>query len=83
VLAVLDSRLVTVDLAGLERVARAGIHVIALLPPGTSTPYGMSTLDVDGATCRLNLAGQPTLTGQLETVSTAYVRELSENLPDA
>ncbi|HVH22728.1 MAG TPA: hypothetical protein VNA11_09750, partial [Pseudonocardia sp.] len=83
VLAILDSRLVTVDLAGLDRVARAGIHVIALLAPGTPTPYGMSTLDVDGDRCRLTQAGQPVFTGQVETVSTAYVRELSENLPDA
>jgi Protein kinase domain len=83
VLAVLDSRLVTVDLGGLDRVARAGIHVIALLPPGTPAPYGMSTLDVDGGGCRLSQAGQPVLTGQLETVSTAYVRALSEDLPDA
>jgi hypothetical protein len=83
VLAVLDSRLVTVDLAGLDRVARAGIHVIALLPPGTPTPYGMSTLDVDGGRCRLSQPGQPVLTGQVETVSTAYVRALSDDLPDA
>jgi serine/threonine-protein kinase len=83
VLAVLDSRLVTVDLAALERVGRVGIHVIALLPPGTPTPYGMSTLDVEGDRCRLSQAGQPLLTGQLETVSTAYVRALSEDLPDA
>jgi hypothetical protein len=82
VLAVIDSRLATLDLPGLAAASRAGIHVVALLAPGTPTPYGMSTVDIIGGVIRHGVAGQPPVQGEMETVPTAYLRALADRLPD-
>jgi hypothetical protein len=82
-LAVIDARLGSMDLSGLAEVGRAGVHVVALLAPGAATPYGMSTLDVSGTVGRLNVAGQPTVEGEIEVVPASFVRDLAETLPDA
>jgi hypothetical protein len=83
VLAVIDARLGSMDLSGLAEVGRAGVHVVALLAPGALTPYGMSTLDISGAVGRLNVAGQPSVDGEIEAVPASFVRDLAETLPDA
>jgi hypothetical protein len=83
VFAVIDARLGPMDLTGLAEVSRAGVHVVALLPQATPTPFGMSTLDVEGSRGRLTVAGQPPVEGDVEAVPARYVRELADNLPDA
>jgi predicted Ser/Thr protein kinase len=84
VLAVVDSRLATLDLSTLTGLPRAGVDLVILLAPGMPTPYGMSTLDLlDGGRCRLAVAGQPAVDGTADSVGTAYVRELADHLPDA
>lgn len=83
VLAILDQRL-GAPAADFAMAGRAGVHVLALAPPEQPAPYGMSTLDIspDGLRCRLSVAGEPTLDGDLEAVDTGYVRQLADHLSD-
>ncbi len=84
VLAVLDGRLGAraVDFAD---TARFGVHAVLVLPPDSSTPFGMSTLDIaaDGVRCRVGRAGETPADGEVESVPAAYVREFADLLPDA
>jgi hypothetical protein len=84
VLAVLDSRLGARP-ADFADTARIGLHAVLVLPPDAPVPFAMSTLDLaaDGLRCRLSLAGEPPADAELESVPTAYVRELADLLPDA
>lgn len=81
--AVIDARLGPMDLTGLAEVGRAGVHVVALLASGTPVPFGMSTLDLEGARGRLTVAGHPPIDGDIESVPAPYVRTLADTLPDA
>lgn len=71
------------DLPGLAEAASHGVDLVAVAPPGSRAPAGVSTLDITAAGATLTRSDGATVTGRVEQVEARYVRDLAELLPEA